>query len=473
MAQSLQQSASNWPTEYVNRERGKPYKPHSEAEQQAVFSFGPRFVLFRGGEGSGKTSAGSIKALERIKLGLDGIVVAPDFPHFKRSTWPELRRWIPWEFVIPKQRYRSAVDWSPPSGFELVFTTGAVVYCGGIDDPISWEGPNVNWAWFDEARRKDTPQALKVLNGRVRIPGPNGETPQLWLTTTPKKHWLYDYFGPLQENDPLASFKQRRMDVIMRTADNLENLDAGYVEDRAAGLTEAEKAVLLEGGWEDIDDGTRFLASMLWWSGLAEELPPLEWHEPMVVGLDASVSGDSFAVVGVTPHPDSARHETDIAVRYARAWKPRDGEKLAYSTPEEDGPEDELRRLIERFNVVKVVYDEYQLHDMMTRISQEGLAKVEAFNQGARRLEADSALLARIMRRGLAHSGEPDLAMHVDNANAKKDAEYRRLRIVKRTESQKIDLVVALSMAAHAAGELEYGLPYAIVGQQAEGKDRD
>ncbi|MFC1959496.1 terminase TerL endonuclease subunit [Chloroflexota bacterium] len=444
-----------WPEHYVNSERGHRYQPHHDAERDAVFGFDKRFVLMRGGEGSGKTTAGAIKALERIKLGIDGIAVAPDFPHFKKSTWPEFRRWIPWDFVIERQRRYQSAEWSPSKPFELVFTTGAVVYCGGIDEPESWDGPNVGWAWFDEARRKKDPQAIKVLNGRVRIPGPNGEPPQLWLTTTPRKHWLYDYFGPVLRdpdggiNDPLLSFKDRRLDVVMKTADNIIHLDEGYVEDRAAGLTEAEKIVLLEGGWEDIDDGERFLAAMLWWDNCRETLPVLDKRETLVVAADASVSGDSFAVVGVTRHPNPNRRETDIAIRYIREWKPINGQKLEYSTVSGDGPEDEMRRLCQQYNVVVLTYDEYQLHDMMTRFKREGLVWVKPFPQGAPRLEADSDLHKLIMRRGLAHDGNMDLRRHIDNADRKMDDQHRRMRLVKRSDSQKIDLAVATSMAAY------------------------
>ena len=60
---------------------------------------------------------------------------------------------------------------------------------------------------FDEARRHKTGKALKVFDGRARIPGPDGQPPQVFLTTTPRKHWLYTYFGPLLADDPLAAFK--------------------------------------------------------------------------------------------------------------------------------------------------------------------------------------------------------------------------------------------------------------------------
>ncbi|MFC1961303.1 terminase TerL endonuclease subunit [Chloroflexota bacterium] len=99
--------------------------------------------------------------------------------------------------------------------------------------------------------------------------------------------------------------------------------------------------------------------------------------------------------------------------------------------------------------MVLLTYDEYQLHGMMTRFKREGLVWVKAFPQGAQRLEADSDLHKLIMRRGLAHDGNTDLRRHIDNADRKMDDQHRRMRLVKRSPSQKIDLAVALSMAGY------------------------
>jgi phage terminase large subunit-like protein len=75
------------------------------------------------------------------------------------------------------------------------------------------------------------------------------------------------------------------------------------------------------------------------------------------------------------------------------------------------------------------------------------LPALHPFPQGAARLEADKGLLDLIEQRRIAHDGDATLRAHLDNANRKQDADGRRLRIVKRRQSQKIDLAVALSMA--------------------------
>ena len=111
--------------------------------------------------------------------------------------------------VVERERYRQSESWVAGGPFELHFNseqnTISTLYCGGIKDPSGWEGPNVSFAHLDEIRRHRKADALKVLDGRVRIPGPHGEIPQLWVTTTPRKHWLFDYFGPLKDNDERAA----------------------------------------------------------------------------------------------------------------------------------------------------------------------------------------------------------------------------------------------------------------------------
>ena len=432
---------------YWNRETGRRYEPHHACERRFVEADAPRYVLAKGGEGGGKSVAGIVKALERLRRGCHGIMVSPDLPHFKRSLWPEFKRWCPWDEVQPDQRYRGSFDWEPREPFTLAFRNGATLLCGGIESPGSWEGPNVNFWHFDEARRHRSAGALKVLDGRARIPGPNGEPPQGWITTTPRKHWLYEYFGPVQgEDDPFRDFKASSLVIDLLTSDNAANLAEGYVEQRRQSLTEAEARVLLEAAWEDIDDVDRFLPSLTWWDACQEEIAPLTSREALVLAADAGVSSDCFALVGVTRHP--ARRQ-DVAVRYVRKWEPRGGQKLDF-----DEIEAEIRRVCGAFYVVQLTYDPYQLHQMGTRLLNEGVVWASEFPQGQARLVADRGLLDLITHRRLAHDGNRDLREHLDNADRKVEGEDRKVRLVKRATSLKIDLAVALSMAAQRCLDL-------------------
>jgi hypothetical protein len=427
----------------------------------AVYSDAPRYVLFKGGEGGGKSVAGIVKTLGRLRRGMNGVMVSKDFEHFKKSLWPEFRRWCPWDCVVPSQQYRQAITWEPTKSFSLVFHnelgTESTLICGGAKESEigSWEGPNINFVHMDEMRHHKKPVALKTFDGRVRIPGPNGEPPQMWITTTPRKNWLFDYFGPLTEKDVRAPFKAEASTVTLLTKDNEQNLEPGFVGKRSQTLTEAESRVLLEAAWEDIDEGQRFLPSMLWWDMCREGLPPLGPQAQLVVALDAAVGrtdqdSDCFGMLAVSRHPH--RHTNDIAVRFVMTWQAKAGRKLDYQGTELDpGPERVLRWLCANRNVAVVVYDPYQLHDLCNRLRKEGLGWFKEFPQGAARIEADTDLLRLIQERRVAHDGNDELKQHLANADRKLDSESKKLRIVKREDALPVDLAVCLSMGASEA----------------------
>jgi len=185
-----------------------------------------------------------------------------------------------------------------------------------------------------------------------------------------------------------------------------------------------------------------------WWAACEDvNLEPMKDNEPMVVALDAGVSGDNFSIVGVSKYG-----EDKAAVRYSRRWIPPKGGKILFSNPDNpedrDTPEGEVRYLCNKYNVIMVAYDPYQLEDMAARLGRiQGIAWFYAFNQGAARLTADSNLRTLIKERRIVYNGHVDLAEHVGNAGAKIDNEDHKIRIVKRSNQLKVDMCVSLSMS--------------------------
>jgi len=106
------------------------------------------------------------------------------------------------------------------------------------------------------------------------------------------------------------------------------------------------------------------------------------------------------------------------------------------------------------YNVLTVVYDPTELHDMATRLYRAGVTWFQEFSQGAKRNESDRQLLEMIQQQRLAHDGDAELRRHIRNADRKTDESGHKLRIVKRVDSQKVDLAVALSMCASEAMRL-------------------
>lgn len=185
---------------------------------------------------------------------------------------------------------------------------------------------------------------------------------------------------------------------------------------------------------------------MALWDRLNEALPPLTRREPVVAAADAGVSSDLFAFVLVSRHP--RRRADAVAIRRAIVWTPPKGGKLDF-----DAIEQEIIAICQEHDVVELVYDPYQLHQMMSRLQREQGIPTRDMPQGLPRLVADKTLRDLIVQGRLAHSGQQTLRSHIDNAD-KKTTEDKKLRLIKRSAAKKIDLAVATSMAAYRCLEL-------------------
>jgi len=162
---------------------------------------------------------------------------------------------------------------------------------------------------------------------------------------------------------------------------------------------------------------------------------------PLVLGIDAAVSGDCTALVAISRHPN---RPGDVAIRGCEIWTPPKGGKMDYSATLEPA----IRRWCQRYNVVCISYDEYQLHKLATDLRKDGVGWFLAFPQGAQRAVADKQFYDLVMGRKISHNGDPILRQHVQNAAAKMQADEKNLRFVKKSQALKIDALVAASMAA-------------------------
>lgn len=239
-----------------------------------------------------------------------------------------------------------------------------------------------------------------------------------------------------------------------------------------------------------------------WWDSCQGEMIEFRKRKPMILGVDAGISSDNFAVVGLS------RQDGLDYIRYSRAWEAEPGESIDFiGTVNDPGPEREIVRLCYKYRVIEVRYDPYQLHDMMTRllrgvaIDKDGhlidpgnphyllsvngrmvylmqaelvehngqyyspedqslseplepvpshrILKIKTveFKQGAQRLIADKQLQDKIKNGTIVHDGDSLLGEHIKNANAKA-GNTSGLRLIKKSANKKIDLAVALSEAA-------------------------
>lgn len=194
------------------------------------------------------------------------------------------------------------------------------------------------------------------------------------------------------------------------------------------------------------------------WDQLTSPLPLVPGDRtPLIIALDAAVTGDCFGMVVVSRDPRN--RDQGVAERASYKWEPH-GEPLDFAPVEEqlrwffgqtwDQGTRQWVQSWQGFNVAQVCYDPYQLHDFSTRLRREGLGWFKEFSQGIDRLKADKGLRDLIIQGNIRHGGNPDLRQHLTNANAKQSKdEDTRLRIVKKSAGRHIDLVVCLSMAAY------------------------
>lgn len=224
-----------WPVDpngYFIRGDGHLYVPTEE--QKNFISSTARFVLFRGGRGSGKSAGGAQKALMKIMAGENGAVINPVFADFKTSTWPEFKQWIPWNMVVASQRHRKKDEWEPHQPFTMVFLNGSKVYCKGLNNPRGARGPNLNWLWYDEAASDVDGLAWKIAIAAVRV----GNNPQAWATTTPKgtEHWVYKFFMNREIPQEVLDILEKSSSsdrILIETfhgsiGDNKDNLDPAF-----------------------------------------------------------------------------------------------------------------------------------------------------------------------------------------------------------------------------------------------------
>jgi phage terminase large subunit-like protein len=189
-----------------------------------------------------------------------------------------------------------------------------------------------------------------------------------------------------------------------------------------------------------------------WWDRLKKNIRPLDKTTPVVMGVDAAVSGACCACALVSRHPNPQYKKTHTQVRAVRVWEPPQGGTI--NLQETIG--NTLEEWVKNYNVVEVAYDEYQLVHMMQNYRRQGLAtRIYRFGQVTPRYLSDKQLYDMVVTKRISHSGNQVLRQHVDNAMAKTSGEKFRFVTAdegktKTTRSRvprPIDALIAVSMA--------------------------
>lgn len=239
-----------------------------------------------------------------------GMIIAPDYPHLTRSTWPEFMRWVPEGAIVGQHKGEKWID----------FANGSRVYYGGIDDPDSWRGPNVNWLWFDEAGKKKDDEAWKILIACVRV----GPEPKAWVTTTPKgkSHWLYRVF--VEDADPSLHWYG-----FASVHENAHNLDPLFVKTLEASYTGNWKRQELYGEFVELE-GTIFSRH---WFDIVGATPETRWVRFWDLAASIRTAADCTVGAKVGLH-DGRLYIADIV---RGRWEWPDARKVIIQTAKLDG----------------------------------------------------------------------------------------------------------------------------------------
>jgi phage terminase large subunit-like protein len=186
------------------------------------------------------------------------------------------------------------------------------------------------------------------------------------------------------------------------------------------------------------------LVSMEDWDACTDaELRPLLFCQPLPVwiGVDASVRHDQTAIVAVTF--DQAQNRVRLVnhqVFRPSPAAPLDFEQTIVGT---------LEQWLRAYSVRKILVDPFQMESITQRLQRRGFP-IEGFNQSVPNLtEAASNLFQLVRSRSLQVYPDADMRRRVLATVASESS--RGWKLAKEKQSNKIDVVVALSMAALAA----------------------
>jgi len=204
---------------------------------------------------------------------------------------------------------------------------------------------------------------------------------------------------------------------------------------------------MIENRWVS---GESTFVDLDWWDRCtdAEARPVISDPSlPVWVGVDASVKRDSTAIVVCSWNEKQKR----VRLVWHRIFQPTPKDPLNF----EDTIEETLLDLANRFTVEEIKFDPFQMISTAQRLQEARLPMLE-FAQTVPNLTAASSNLFDLIKSGNLIS-YPDTELRLALSRTVALETSRGWRIAKQKTSHKIDVVVALAMAALAVVEATKG----------------
>ena len=216
--------------------------------------------------------------------------------------------------------------------------------------------------------------------------------------------------------------------------------DAAWIADMRRSLRPNQYLRMIENRF--VTNESSFVESAAWDKCVHPQLGhnPSNRGLPIWVGVDASIKRDSTAIVATTWD----RKTQQVRLVTHRVFRPNPDEPLDF----EATIERTLRDLRQHFNLRKVLFDPWQMQAVAQRLTKAGL-RIEEFPQTPANLTAASQNLFELIQ-AQNFVAYPDAGMRLAISRAVASETPRGWRITKDKQSHKIDVVIALAMAAYA-----------------------
>ena len=198
---------------------------------------------------------------------------------------------------------------------------------------------------------------------------------------------------------------------------------------------------LIENQW--VSSETSFI-ELAWWDACVDPKarPVLEDRNLYVyVGIDASVKHDATAIVACSYD----RQTKAVRLVTHRTFQPSPDDPLDF----ENTIEATILDLARRFRVHEVRFDPYQMQASAQRLTARGIPMIEYPQTVGGLTEASNNLYEAIKGRNLVVYPDDDMRLAISRAVAVESA--RGWKISKTVQTHKIDIVIALGLAALGA----------------------
>lgn len=215
-----------------------PLPKQAEFMQTVLDLNGPKFVLYAGGVGSGKTLIGCITILTLALLYPgDYLVCRLYLPELKLTTYKTFLEICPPE-LIAEHRVADGV-------IKIKSANGKVsnVIFRGLDEPDKHRSLNLNAAYIDEASQVSE-QAFVLLQSRIR----GAHVRKIYMTTNVAGHdWLHRLFV---KQDHLTPEARKMFHLVHAPSTDNVHLPEGYVQGMLATWSEDKVQREIYASWD-------------------------------------------------------------------------------------------------------------------------------------------------------------------------------------------------------------------------------